>query len=82
MNRKILIATVALSLAGTAAASAYPVKRHKHYRHYHRGPVVTHAVPPQAYAGPRPPWAPPGSCFTDEGYGRYRPCDASPSTGR
>ena len=78
MKAKILIGVVALSLTGVGTADAYYVKkRHKH----HRGPVVTYVAPAQVSPGPRPAWAPPGSCFTDEGYGRYRPCDASPSIG-
>jgi len=38
-------------------------------------PAVPYAVYPS-----RPPWAAPWQCFTDEGYGRFRPCDAGPSS--
>lgn len=78
MNAKILIAAIAaFSLTGASVASAHHVKRHK------RAPSVAYIqTAPTAYPGPRPAWAAPGSCYTDEGYGRYRPCDASPSSGR
>jgi hypothetical protein len=77
MNAKILIAAVAaLSLASVSAADAYHNKRHKR----HHAPAVAYIqAAPTPYPGPRPVWAAPGSCYTDDGYGRYRPCDASPS---
>jgi hypothetical protein len=80
MNIKTLIAAVAvISFASVTAANAtHHGKRHKARHHV---PVAAYAQPaPMAYPN-RPAWAPPGACFTDEGYGRYRPCDASPSTG-
>lgn len=81
MNAKILVAAVAaLSLAGISAADAHPNKRHKARHH---APAVAYIqTAPTMYPGPRPVWAAPGSCYTDEGYGRFRPCDASPSSGR
>jgi hypothetical protein len=83
MNAKILITAVAaLSLAGAGVANAtHHGKRHK-ARHY--APVAAYVyVPPAPMAyGPRPIWAAPGSCWTDEGYGRYRPCDAGGGRGR
>jgi hypothetical protein len=79
MNAKILIAAVAaFSLAAAGAANAYHGKR---YKVRHHAPAMTYIhTAPMIYAGPRPAWAAPGSCYTDEGYGRFRPCDASPST--
>jgi hypothetical protein len=79
---RFLIAAIALSLGASAAQAA-----HKHKRVQHHPP---HAVayipvaPTDPYArfyniGPRPPWAAPQQCFTDEGYGRYWPCGAGPS---
>jgi hypothetical protein len=82
MNAKILItAAAALSLVGTGVANAaHHGKRHKARHH---APVAAYVpAAPMAYPGPRPVWASPGSCWTDEGYGRYRACDASPSSGR
>jgi hypothetical protein len=76
---KVLVAAVAaFSLASAGAANAYHHKRHKH-----RAPAFAYVAPaPMVSSGPRPVWAAPGSCYTDEGYGRYRPCDAGPSNGR
>jgi hypothetical protein len=82
MNAKMLIAAAVLvSFAGATAANAtHHRKRHKMVRH---APVTAYVQPgPSVYPGPRPAWAPAGACFTDEGYGRYRPCDASPSGAR
>ena len=31
-------------------------------------------VAPANLLTPGPPWAGPGECYTDEGYGRYSPC--------
>ena len=83
MNTKMLVAAVAaLSLAGVSVANAtHHGKRHKKLVRYHGPAMVYVPYSPAAIPGPRPVWAAPGSCYTDEGYGRYRPCDASPSTG-
>jgi hypothetical protein len=82
----LLIAALALT-TGVANAAYYKHRPHL-VRHHHR--IVVHAYPAYSYpgysyqpsyaSGPRPAWAPRGSCFTDDGYGRYRPCDASPSS--
>jgi hypothetical protein len=79
----LLIAAVALSLTASVADAAHKPK-HKMVRHH---AAVVHAVAADPYAayyrpGPRPPWAAPWQCFTDEGYGRFRPCDAGPSSPR
>jgi len=77
MNAKILMTAVAaLSLAGAGVAdAAHKGKRHKARHH---APVAAFVpVSPMAIPGPRPIWAAPGSCWTDEGYGRYLPCDFS-----
>ena len=78
MNAKILItAAAALSFAGTGVAdAAHHGKRHKARHHAPRAVTYVPATP-QVYPGPRPIWAAPGSCWTDEGYGRYLPCDFS-----
>lgn len=75
---RLIIAALALSLAGIGAADAAKAKR-KYVRHH----APSHAyVPASPYAvgGPRPVWAAPQQCFTDEGYGRYWPCGAGPTT--
>lgn len=70
-----LAAAVLLAGVGTADAA----KQQKQYKAY-RAPVAAY-VPAVPYASPaRPPWAAPWQCFTDEGYGRFRPCDAGPTT--
>ncbi len=79
--KKVVIAAIALSLSA-GVANAAPRKHKRVVRHHH--PVIVRPVAPP-YAsyyrpGPRPPWAAPWQCFTDEGYGRYRPCDAGPSS--
>jgi hypothetical protein len=73
----VLAAAVLLAGIGTADAA----KRHKHKRVVHRAPVEAYmpASPYPAYRS-RPVWAAPWQCFTDEGYGRFRPCDAGPTT--
>ena len=52
-------------------SSADAAARHKHkVRH----PAVVQSAPVMNVAK-RPAWAVPGQCITDEGYGRYLPCD-------
>jgi hypothetical protein len=78
---KVLIAAIAMSLTGGVANAGH--KKHKRTVRHHYPAVESNAAYPYAgpYAsGPRPPWAAPWQCFTDEGYGRYRPCDAGPTT--
>jgi len=69
---KLIIAAAALSFAATGAADAAgQPKRHK----VARASAIVAYLP--AYAGtPRPPWAAPWECYTDEGYGRFRSCSA------
>ena len=80
MNPRIVIAaTAAVLLAGVGVADAKHHKRHKAYR----APVAAY-VPASPYAvyPNRPPWAAPWQCFTDEGYGRFLPCDMGGGRGR
>jgi hypothetical protein len=80
---KVLIAVTALSCAGLGAAdAAYKHKRDRVVRHH--APIV-HVAPADPYAafyhhGPKPPWGAPQQCFTDQGYGRFWPCGAGPSS--
>lgn len=82
--KNVLIAAIALSLTAGVANAAR--KKHKRIvRHHYPAAVEPTAAYPYPYAGPtasgpRPPWAAPWQCFTDEGYGRYRPCDAGPTS--
>jgi hypothetical protein len=83
---KLLIALIGVALTAGAAQAAHKPKHkppHKGTIAWHRAHVLP--IPADPYAafyrpGPRPPWAAPWQCFTDEGYGRYRPCDAGPSS--
>lgn len=69
---KLIAAVAALSFVAVSAADA--AAKHKRHKARH-GAVVYHTVAP--YVGtPRPPWAQPWECFTDEGYGRYRSCSS------
>jgi hypothetical protein len=71
---RFLIATVAaLSLAGIGPVGAAAKKKARQ-----APPAVTNPTPayPNFAPTPRPPWAGPGECYTDEGYGRYWPCGA------
>jgi hypothetical protein len=68
MIRIFLAATAVVMLAN--AADAAP-------KHRHDKRAVSAATAPlpsgQIYPN-RPAWAPPGTCFTDEGYGRFLEC--------
>lgn len=76
---RILIATLAvLSLASIGTADAAAKK--KKVRQVAPAPAVTTPVYPYYVGTPRPVWASPNECYTDEGYGRYWPCGAGRST--
>ena len=85
MTRILLLTATAISLiAPVATADAGSHYKHKHYRHYHGAWHGRAYYPPRYYGGwqapvqmrtPGPPWAMPNECYTDEGYGRYTPCD-------
>jgi hypothetical protein len=79
MNVKILMAAVAaLSVAGAGMADAASHNKRHYKARYYRAPVAAYVpATPYGYPGPRPIWAAPGSCWTDEGNGRYLPCDFS-----
>ena len=76
MDGKMLIgAAAALLLTGVSTADA-GARKHKHHKRVY-APVAAYVpASPYAYPGPRPVWAAPQQCFTDEGYGRYWPCGA------
>jgi hypothetical protein len=80
---KLLIAAIAVALTSGVAQATHKAKHKGRVVHHHAAFVPAVQVDPYAayyQPGPRPPWAAPWQCFTDEGYGRYRPCDAGPST--
>jgi hypothetical protein len=70
---KLIAAAVALSFVAIGAAdAASKPKREKVLR----ADGVVAYLPATPAATPRPPWAAPWECYTDEGYGRYRSCSA------
>jgi len=71
---KIGIAAIALwSVVGLATADAATKKK---VRHPAPAPMMSAPLYPNFAHTPGPPWASPGECYTDEGYGRYWPCGA------
>jgi hypothetical protein len=85
MTRILLLTATAISLvATTAAADAGSRHKNKYYGRHHHGAWVAPGYYGPRYGGwqapvgmrtPGPPWAMPNECWTDEGYGRYSPCD-------
>ena len=68
MHRILIAAAFVTAMIGTADAAG----RHKHGRGTYAPPAYVHVVrPPQV----GPIWAGPNQCWTDEGYGRYAPCN-------
>ena len=72
MLKIIVAAAVAVSFANLDVADAASKKKRKKVR----APAPISYVPaaPVSRRTPGPPWAGPGECYTDEGYGRYSPC--------
>jgi hypothetical protein len=87
MIRMLLLATAISLIVPMANADAGSRHKHHSYRHHHHRAWQGPAYAPGAYYGrwqapvglqartPGPPWAMPNECYTDEGYGRYSPCD-------
>jgi hypothetical protein len=74
MHRLAVLAAVGIA-AMSGMSSADAAARHKH---------KIRAVPPVAQRAPadvqpafanRPTWAAPQQCYTNDGYGRFLPCD-------
>ena len=74
MQRVLLAAAVATAVLGAASASAATRHKHRAARVPH---VAAQTYPVPVQRGPRvgPTWSGPNQCWTDEGYGRYAPCD-------
>jgi hypothetical protein len=72
MYRTLLATALATALIGTVSADA--ATRNKHHPRAARAVQLQH---PSAYPEfpSRPRWAAPQQCFTDDGYGRYTPCE-------
>ena len=75
---RILFAVATLIVCTGLADAA---SRHRLHKHRQAHAVAT-AYPQRQLYPNRPVWAPEGACFTDEGYGRFRPCDAGGGRGR
>ena len=72
-SMKLIAAVAALSFVAVGAVDA--AGKRKHYRFVRTDGVVAY-LPAHNLGTPRPPWAAPWECYTDEGYGRYRSCSA------
>jgi hypothetical protein len=72
MLRVMLTVLVVLSVASVDVADAAG-KRKKHK--VRAAPIGTLQAPSTTRT-PGPPWAGPGECYTDDGYGRYVLCGA------
>jgi hypothetical protein len=74
---RIMTSVVALALAASFAVpgEAAPNRKTKP-KHMHQPPVAMKRAPLFAPSNNRPGWASPQQCFTDEGYGRFTPCDS------
>jgi hypothetical protein len=63
-----LVIVIVLAALSSLAANAAPPRKHK-----------PHAAPPAPVTQPaianRPSWAAPQQCFTNDGNGRFLPCD-------
>jgi hypothetical protein len=73
MFRIGIAAIAAVSVVSLATADAATRKK---VRHAAPAPVMSAPAYPYFARTPGPPWAAPGECYTDEGYGRYWPCGA------
>jgi hypothetical protein len=71
MLKVIVAALVAVSFTGFDSADAASKKK-KQQKARASAPVTY--VAPAHLRTPGPPWAGPGECYTDEGYGRYSTC--------
>ena len=72
---KVMLAVLTiLSIASLDAAGAAG-KRKKH-KVKAIPPTLNAPAYPTTARTPGPPWAGPGECYTDDGYGRYWPCGA------
>jgi hypothetical protein len=73
MHRLAVLAAAGIVIAAMSPADA--ASRHKHK--VRATPVATQRAPVQPAVANRPVWAAPQQCYTDDGYGRFLPCDLS-----
>jgi hypothetical protein len=75
MTRILLTAAVAISLiVPITAADAAGAKKRRSYEYDHHYGISRTLQAPVGLRTPRPAWAGPNECYTDEGYGRFAPC--------
>ena len=76
MHRLVFLTAAGIAIAALSPADAAPRNKHK----VRAAPAVTQPAPAMYPAvANRPVWAAPQQCFTDEGYGRFVPCDVGDS---
>ena len=71
---RLAILTAVFAIYGLSAADAAVRHKHKIRAVAPRAHVPT---PAQPVSGNRPAWAAPQQCYTNDGYGRFLPCDVS-----
>jgi len=74
MFRKMFTLLVILSVVGIDAAGA--ANKRKRDKPRAIPPTLNEPARPALARTPGPPWAGPGECYTDDGYGRYVLCGA------
>jgi hypothetical protein len=83
MNAKLLIVTIAtLSVLGATVADAASRKQKREKMYRSQAPVVMQSAVPRVHSSfpmNRPAWTTGSECYTDDGYGRFLPCDLAKS---
>jgi len=70
--RCLAVLAAAIAICGFSAADAAPRHKQKHKAH---APTQARAAAMPPTFATRPAWAAPQQCFTNDGYGRFLPCD-------
>jgi hypothetical protein len=74
MFKRMFTLLVILSVAGIGVADA--ASKRKPHKTRAIPPTLNEPARPTVARTPGPPWAGPGECYTDDGYGRYVLCGA------
>jgi hypothetical protein len=72
MHRLAILAAAGVAVAIFGISPADAAARHKHKV---RAPAAQSTPVMQPAFAKRPAWAAPQQCLTDDGYGRFLPCD-------
>jgi hypothetical protein len=76
MRAAVLLTIIASTLSLATATADAKTKQHRSpARHAPIAKPASAAAPYAAGQPGRPPWARPGECLTDEGGGRFYPCN-------